>query len=258
MMSTDAIYPEGFHPRRPTRTYDAKNYSKQMRRRDVASKIKYYFIDFGISSHFEDDTRHRMVTGIDGLDRDVPELHENIPYDPFSVDIFILGNVYMKKFLQVRTTPKQNQHALTSAEQEFENVSFLKPLVDIMTAKEPSERPTAQGALDMFHIIVKAQSGFSLRWRLRSTNEPVRTRILGDIDSVNCEVRYLMCTCNELLFGKCVVRWSPVIVDLIDSQNRMFGHTDTYRRLGCSLGPPCQSTPAQQIDNYHGPESLNL
>lgn len=143
----------------------------------------------------------------------------------------------------MRTTPKQDQHALTSAEQEFENVSFLKPLVDIMTAKEPSERPTAQGALDMFHIIVRAQSGFFWRWRLRSTNEPVRTRILGDIDSVNCEVRYLMCTCNELLFGKCKTAddtlHGVVIIDSYQASSRSGFARVEHACLFCPIEHSC-------------------
>ncbi|KAI0722005.1 hypothetical protein C8T65DRAFT_724342 [Cerioporus squamosus] len=60
--------------------------------------IDYYFIDFGISSHFEPDDTNRLVTGTKGLDEDVPELSADVPYDPFKVDIFILGNLFYGLF----------------------------------------------------------------------------------------------------------------------------------------------------------------
>lgn len=34
------------------------------------------------------------MTGIFGLDQDVPELSREIPYDPFKVDVFIIGNMF--------------------------------------------------------------------------------------------------------------------------------------------------------------------
>lgn len=64
--------------------------------------VKYYYIDFGMSSKFASDDDSRLVTGIDGLDRDVPELSRKTPYDPFKLDIFIVGNVLRKHFLSVR------------------------------------------------------------------------------------------------------------------------------------------------------------
>ena len=44
-----------------------------------------------------------MVLGIDGLDQDPPELRtgNQKQYDPFLLDIYILGNVYKKKIVQV-------------------------------------------------------------------------------------------------------------------------------------------------------------
>ena len=63
--------------------------------------VTYYFTDFGISSMFSSDDVDRVVTGSDGLDRDLPELSKVIPYDPFKADIFILGNTFRQSFLEV-------------------------------------------------------------------------------------------------------------------------------------------------------------
>lgn len=62
--------------------------------------VRYYFIDFGISSQFaKGDSPY--VLGRQGRDKEVPELSSDIPYNAFKVDIFILGNLYKKEFIQV-------------------------------------------------------------------------------------------------------------------------------------------------------------
>ena len=99
-MDADSMYPKGFHP--ATGTMDASGYkpAKPKRRRD-AQGLRYYFIDFGISSIFGPDDDRRVV-GVDGQDNEVPELSMNVPYDPFFTDVFIIGNLFQKVFLDVR------------------------------------------------------------------------------------------------------------------------------------------------------------
>jgi hypothetical protein len=47
----------------------------------------------GISSYFLPGLQCESVVGIAGHDQDVPKLSNNVPYDPFKVDIFTIGNV---------------------------------------------------------------------------------------------------------------------------------------------------------------------
>ena len=172
MMDGDSLYPTSFHPCHQHLNPICTANAKHLDRRDLPS-IKYYIIDFGNSSAFDDQGRlidhfevfrqspkipvddaesigsigddqpnvltleaikarilkiepsispeeldtvqlkprikkeepqpkPFMVTGRDGLDREVPELSYSVPYNPFAVDIFTLGNVYKKDFLQVR------------------------------------------------------------------------------------------------------------------------------------------------------------
>lgn len=63
--------------------------------------MRYYFIDFGISTKFEESDTDRRVLGKLGLDKDVPELDDYIEYEAFPVDVFILGNVYRQVFVEV-------------------------------------------------------------------------------------------------------------------------------------------------------------
>lgn len=70
-----------------------------LRRSDVP-RVKYYFTDFGLSSRFLEG-EPKLVLGMNGLDRDVPELSGFEQYDPFPVDVFILGNVFKRNFTAV-------------------------------------------------------------------------------------------------------------------------------------------------------------
>ncbi|EJC99788.1 uncharacterized protein FOMMEDRAFT_112858 [Fomitiporia mediterranea MF3/22] len=171
MMDATTMYPKGFHPAAKLMDPSGVKPAPVRRRRDV-SGVKYCFIDFGISTRFDPNVKEdeRRVTGIDGLDRDVPELSANIPYDPFAVDVFILGNVYRKSLLN-----------------KYVNLAFLTSLVDSMTSKYAEDRPSAAQALDQFHNILKSQSRILLRWRLKEKDAGFVTRIFQDIGSVTRE-----------------------------------------------------------------------
>lgn len=102
MMDAPALFPKGFHPMAETTLPDLTGPAPYVRRIDVP--VHYYFIDFGISTQFAPDQHPRLVLGTDGLDDEVPELSNTVPYDPFKTDIFIIGNLLRQQFLKVRTT----------------------------------------------------------------------------------------------------------------------------------------------------------
>ena len=64
-------------------------------------EVKYYFADYGISSYFPPTSQTRLVVGTKGRDQDVPELSNEVPYDPFKVDIFTIGNELRQLFYDV-------------------------------------------------------------------------------------------------------------------------------------------------------------
>ena len=102
MMDGDAMYPEGVHPVRIYHKPDRSGMSKQISR--SLTDVKYYFIDFGISVYIPENLRPKLVTGAYGRDREPPELSEQVPYDPFKLDIFIIGNMFNRDFYIVRIT----------------------------------------------------------------------------------------------------------------------------------------------------------
>lgn len=67
----------------------------------------YYFIDFGLSVHVENRHCRVLVLGNEGHDRDPPELRtgNRIPYDPYKLDVFLIGNVFRRLLLDVSIPP---------------------------------------------------------------------------------------------------------------------------------------------------------
>ena len=100
MMDGTSLFPQGSHPILENFLPDDIDTLAPYLPR-ATTPVPYYFIDFGLFSMFSPDDTSRLVTGVYGLDKEVPELSATIPYDPFKVDIFILGNMFRKTFIQV-------------------------------------------------------------------------------------------------------------------------------------------------------------
>ena len=103
MMDATSLYPQGFHPvRLDCLPHNLRQWAPVRSRADAT--VTYYLVDFGISSWFQPDDTNRLVLGTSGLDEEVPELSDDVPYDPFKVDIFVLGNFFHHLFTGVSTT----------------------------------------------------------------------------------------------------------------------------------------------------------
>jgi hypothetical protein len=102
-MDADRMFPRGFHPVKDLLLHDILTPAPVIPRRDVG--VRYYFVDYGISSYFATGSEPRLVLGRDGRDQDVPELSDEVPYDPFKVDIFTIGNVLRLELCNVSFCP---------------------------------------------------------------------------------------------------------------------------------------------------------
>lgn len=100
MFDAQQMYPKGFHATLIDSKLDISAPAPFISR-TAAGGVRYYFTDFGISSHFADGKRSR-VTGNRCQDKTVPELSDIYPYDPFPVDIYTLGNLYKMQIIEVR------------------------------------------------------------------------------------------------------------------------------------------------------------
>ena len=91
------MYPHGFHPVKQRFLPDAVTVAWPISR--ARAGVKYYYVDFGISVHMK--ANETTATGVLGRDREPPELSSDAPYDPFKLDIFIIGNVLRREFCDV-------------------------------------------------------------------------------------------------------------------------------------------------------------
>ena len=85
------MFPHGFHPVRSKFTPDLRSIVVAVDRFTVS--VKYYFTDFGLSKRYEPG-EPRTAIGKVGLDLAPPELSDAVDYDPFKVDICVLGHVF--------------------------------------------------------------------------------------------------------------------------------------------------------------------
>ena len=99
LMDADTMYPDGYHPIALEFTRDYSALAEYQSR--AAAGAKYYYVDFGISVHIPNGLEDRLVLGTFGRDRDPPELSNVNPYDPFKLDIFIIGNMLKREFHDV-------------------------------------------------------------------------------------------------------------------------------------------------------------
>lgn len=67
----------------------------------VDHPVRYYIIDYDCSLRLHPDQAHLLVENFGGRDGDVPEIAAYKPCNPFKVDVFTLGNVFLKDFYQV-------------------------------------------------------------------------------------------------------------------------------------------------------------
>ena len=99
MMDANTLFPLGYHPVNHDFLPDNSGLAPYGSR--ALASVKYYYIDFGISSYLPPHVHPKLVVGRFGRDQHVPELSDNIPYDPFKVDICIIGNLLFDQFVEV-------------------------------------------------------------------------------------------------------------------------------------------------------------
>ncbi|TDL22424.1 kinase-like protein [Rickenella mellea] len=148
------LYPEGCHPMDNTRSEDGLSYAEIKDLRKV--KPTYYFIDFGLSIMYGSPKQRWERRPLRGRYSDVPEYDRPGPWDGYKVDIYCMGLLIDELVVKRR-----------------KNMDFLGPLVEWMTREEPSERPTAQQAVEWFD---EATSGPKWRRTLGNVFSFLQTR----------------------------------------------------------------------------------
>lgn len=99
MVDASALFPKGFHPVKTIFLPNAQTPATILPR--SSANLTYYYVDYGISHYFPPGKPRQPIVGTYGRDREVPELSSTVPYDPFKVDIFIIGNMLRHTFHDV-------------------------------------------------------------------------------------------------------------------------------------------------------------
>ncbi|KAG8869656.1 hypothetical protein FRB97_004377 [Tulasnella sp. 331] len=158
MMDARGMFPKGWHPQQWTREPNGKDLKGQNSTRTAAGGVRYYFIDFGISTRGNDS-----VLGLDGQE-EAPELSDDVPYNPYKLDVYILGMMYKHFIIE-----------------EVSGADFILPLIQYMTPDAPEDRPSAQEAFERFKTIQGKMRGYQLSMRLRPLEpESVGIRLIKD------------------------------------------------------------------------------
>ncbi|EJD53858.1 hypothetical protein AURDEDRAFT_180250 [Auricularia subglabra TFB-10046 SS5] len=168
-METAAMWPSGVRPLRSA--VSQIDVSEERPEHDrIAVSIQYRVIDLGLATHFKDPTASRIVqfrAGVcvppecfegrnltrnevlrlmlqaqTGNQLPIGTPERTRPYDPFKADIFQLGILLMRLFIN--------------------SAPCLTPLVDAMTDSDPEKRPTATECLRIFSELTSNIS----RWQL--------------------------------------------------------------------------------------------
>ncbi|EGO22424.1 hypothetical protein SERLADRAFT_473222 [Serpula lacrymans var. lacrymans S7.9] len=148
MMDATRLFIDPFHPQNTVmrRDYsgDARSFTRTQR------PPKYLFIDFGISRRYDSSNVAPLEAPIWGGDRTVPEFQKsNEPRNPFSTDVYYLGNMIRNEFLLTK-----------------DGFEFMEPLVNNMVQDDPAKRPTMDEVVARFDQIFEQLSSWKLRSRV--------------------------------------------------------------------------------------------
>ncbi|KAG8990792.1 hypothetical protein FRB94_013099 [Tulasnella sp. JGI-2019a] len=168
MMDARAMFPEGWHPQGYERKPDGQLIKNSSPSRTAVGGVRYFFIDFGLSSLREDST-----VGFSGQER-APELSYDVPYDPYKLDVYVLGMAYKQLLVDLNS-----------------GVDFVKPLIAYMTLEAPEDRPTAAEAVERFQLIRSTMTETQLSQRLWPLKpEWIGIRIIKDAYYRYCDRRW--------------------------------------------------------------------
>lgn len=72
-------------------THDGVRANIMWRHRCTVAPVNYFYIDFGLSIWCSEGQEDTAAIGVFGQIKEVPELSDTVPYNPFKVDIYHLG-----------------------------------------------------------------------------------------------------------------------------------------------------------------------
>jgi hypothetical protein len=202
-MDASSLYPRGFHPVIQEYLRDLTTKAPVVHRQAAWPPVRYYFVHSSTLVRIPREVYPRVVFGNFGLHHEAPELSDTMPYDPFKLDVYMLGTLYRRKIYAVCDFVLYNKRTCYVPVQKYSNVNFLRPLIFSMINYDPNNRPDAEQALERWRHIRGAiwilQRGCRLRRRSNPKDESVVFDILAFLKlCVMISRRYLIWTARWL------------------------------------------------------------
>jgi hypothetical protein len=95
-MDETRVIPKGSHFARPDSHDGTPDGVLSWRHRCAVSPVDYFYIDFGLSGWHPNGRETAKAIGIVGQLKDIPELSDTVPYNPFKLDICQLGRTIIE------------------------------------------------------------------------------------------------------------------------------------------------------------------
>lgn len=172
MMDPKPMYPEMFHPRMTFKDRSYKDFVKHYNR--TARPVKYYYIDFGISRRFNLVDGPPRALPIQGGDKTAPEILKSNgqALDPFPTDIYYLGNMIKRNFLEVTAYCSFRSYLFNATPVQVTNgIEFMTSLIEDMVQEDPTKRPTIDEVVRRYEAIRHSLAWWKLRSRLKENKE---------------------------------------------------------------------------------------
>lgn len=170
-MDPRSLYPDGYHPIKTAKSLDYSGPARHFTRTERPPR--YYLIDLGIAKQYKPEERPPLERIVRGGDKSPPEHRTpDIPCDPFPTDIYYLGNLIRKEFLQVRSMcPRPRTDAKHQHSQKRRGFNFMRLLVADMVQDDPKKRPNIDTVAARFFETRVALNQRTLRSRPAFKNE---------------------------------------------------------------------------------------
>ncbi|KAF7301090.1 Protein kinase domain-containing protein [Mycena indigotica] len=150
LMDESRVVPEGSHFGE-SRSHQGHPGLFRWRDRCAVGPVPYYYIDFGLSHRFPNGKDTARVKGKLRTFPEIPELSDNVSYNPFPVDIYQLG-LTIHKIIYC-----------------YLDLEIFRPVADGMTVAEPTQRISPTQALERLRSIVEAIPPQQLREQIWDT-----------------------------------------------------------------------------------------
>lgn len=139
MMDPSKVIPKGFHFANQD-SEDGLEKDIKFRDRWSVRPVRYFFIDFGLSYRYPPGETNILDYGRFGQDRSVPKMSVTVPYDPFKLDIYQLGNTFME-LIDIRGYLLTSSNTFDKALEKVWGLGHASPVVRRYDPHQPRWTP---------------------------------------------------------------------------------------------------------------------